>query len=82
MIRHDRPRFTRVIGAVLHPYDAAAGSAHRLRQPIDRRDDLTGHRNLALRARRHEIVLHVNHDERRFSCVQGPERVGHAPIGN
>ena len=73
VVKH-APALARVVGGVLDPHHVAAELAHGGGKAVDRGHDRARLRHLALEARLHEVVLHVDHDERglgRLDHVEG-----------
>ena len=60
----------------------AAGIAHRRGETIDVRHDVARDRRLAHFAGRHEIILHVDDDERRLGGIENVARMGLAALGD
>ena len=55
----------------LDPHDFAAGIAHRFGEAIDRRHDLARQRHFRRKTFGNEMVLHVDHDQRRARRIDG-----------
>ena len=81
VVKH-APAFARVVGGVLDPHHVSAKLAHGGGEAVDRRHDGARLRHLALEARLHEVVLHVDHHEGgigRLDHVEGMRPAAPAP---